>query len=522
MDRRLIAGALGLLLAGCAMARSGMPAGARPAPVEVGEVDALPPIGDAVAQTYAQRDAATHRAGQSPESPPFDDPPPPSASLPPGRPAPFADRTTGSPRLQAPPASGRPEDRPADPRPAPFADRPPAGPRPQSSSPEPAPAAAPSAPSEPTTDPVAGPPPSPFAASASAPAKEPTSDPQVRAASAPATPSESPGVKGVPAAANGKAATVGTEVITVRQVYAAMIEKRDKIDPQQWSNPAFKKQVFASTLNGLIDRALLVQAAKKRIKEIKQFNVGVDKEWVDHELPPLLREYKVTNIHELKRELSAKGRSLEQMREDYRLSILAHEFLFTQLKDKLHVDFPEMYDYYNKNKSKYHRPAQIVWHEIEVDIAKCPSRADARARADTILDRLGKGDDFARLASTASHGATAKEGGRWVTAPGGSASSDINAALAGLAPGQTSAVIEVPGSFHIVRLESRRDAGIAPFPEVQDQIKEAIFSEKRTKSIESVIATLRAKTVITTLFDNPNFDPSAVRTGTGPATPTRR
>ncbi len=115
-------------------------------------------------------------------------------------------------------------------------------------------------------------------------------------------------------------------------------------------------------------------------------------------MPPLLREHGVANIHELKRKYAKEGRSLDQVREDFRLSILATEFLQVQIKDKLKVSHPEAYEYYNANKEKYRRPAQVVWREIEVDIAKCASRARARPARERVLDRLRKGDDFARLA----------------------------------------------------------------------------------------------------------------------------
>ena len=534
MDRRLIAGMLGLLVAGCAMSRSGMPVGRQAEPVAVGEVDALPPIGDSVARTYAQRDAATRRAGQAPESPAIDDPPPPKprTSVPPGRPAPFADRSPDSPRIQAEPAAGAADG----PRPAPFADQVPSGPRPQSPAPktgrrdppsdsaasQPAPAPGPSeAPSAsvatvPDSTPTPGAPPSPFAASAPVVAKDATGDTQVQPTSAVAPSTEPAEGKSVIAAMNGKAATVGTEIITERQLRAALALTKEKVsNPEQWNDPAFKKQVFDHTLKSLIDRALLVQAAKKKIKDLKMFNDAVDKDWTDRELPPMLREYNVTNIHELKRKMASMGKSLDQVREDYRLSILAREYLGMQIKDKLHVSFPEMYDYYNENREKFHRSAQVVWREIEIEIAKCPSRAEAKGpRRTAVVDRLRKGGDFARLARAASHGATAKQGGKWETAPGGSANPEINAALAALAPGQVSGVIEAPGSFHILRLESKREAGIAPFPDVQDQIKETLFVRRANKLQDELLASLRAKTVITTIFDPPASDPSAVRTTT--------
>ncbi len=366
-----------------------------------------------------------------------------------------------------------------------------------------------------------GAPPSPFA---DPPPKEATDapiDPQVRTtsgdlpAAAPKGSSKADVAKApAPSAANKTAATVGTEIITLRQVYAALIDKKERY-AEVWKKgtASDKEKIFQITLNGLIDRALLVQAAKKKIKDMKAFYNDIDRVWTDTELPPLLREYGVTNIHELKRKLAGMGRSLDQMREDYRQSTLAREYMGVQIKDKLHVSLPEMTKYYDENREKFRRPAEVVWREVEVDIRKCASRAEARARADEILARIQKGDDFARLAKAVSHGPTAKDGGHWKTAPGSSSNPDINAALANLAAGQNSGVIEAPGSFHIVHVDSKREAGIAPFYEVQDQIKEDLTVEKGNRAAEDLLNTLRSKTVVSTIFDSPDFDPSAVRTG---------
>ncbi|HEY2157831.1 MAG TPA: peptidyl-prolyl cis-trans isomerase [Isosphaeraceae bacterium] len=549
MDRRLIVCLLGLCLAGCALSRSGMPTGKKaqqPKPVEMGEVDSLPPVGESLARTYAERDAATRRAGQAPETVPDDDPAPapaPPANLPPGRPAPFAGRASASPRIQAEAPSRTPA-----PRPAPFADQVPAGPRPQSPSagPAPAPVAPPSSPAPadpaptsapapapltptsaisapapaPGPEPMPGAPPSPFADSPPKKDPEAPTDPQVRLTSGgpPSTPpaanKTATKTEAAPSAANKTAATVGTEIITLRQVYAALIEKKERY-AEIWKkgSPADKEKIFQITLNGLIDRALLVQAAKKKIKDMKAFNNDIDRVWTDTELPPLLREYGVSNIHELKRKLATMGRSLDQMRDDFRQSTLAREFMGVSIKDKLHVSLPEMTKYYDENRERFRRPAEVVWREVEVDIRKCASRAEARARADAILERVRKGDDFARLAKAASHGATAKDGGRWKTAPGGSANPDINAALASLAAGQTSGVIEAPGSFHVVHVDSKREAGVAPFHEVQDQIKEELTIQKGNAAADALLTSLRSKTVVTTIFDTPDLDPSAARTG---------
>jgi len=536
MDRRLKAGLLGMMIAGCAQARSGMPPSRLAPPGPVGQVDSFEPIAETINRAAPPGDPASRRAGLS--AAPATLPPMPDASpvpaaaeagpppMPEGRPAPLADRMEGMPRVQAAPRNGRPEGEPEVARPSPFRDRAPAGPRPQSASPpggpEPAPptVAGPSpTPPAPTDDPAPEMP-SPAAAVA------PTTDPAVAQASATApAPGPDPVAEvPVPAAASGQAATVGGEIITVHQVKVAMAEQREKVPPEQWRDPRVQKAVFDSTLTNLIERSLIIQAAKKKMKDPKAlptFFEAVDRAWAEHEMPPLLRKYGVANVHELKLELAKRGKSIDTIREDFRLDVLAHEFLMTAIQHKLTAPLPEKWKYYGDHLKDYDRPAQVVWREIEVDIKKCANRDEALRRATAIAARLAKGEDFAALARGESHGATARDGGKWETVPGGSAVPEINEALASLAPGRDSGVIEAPGGFHIVRVESRRDAGPARFDEVQDAIKAKILEEKRRKLTGAFLAQLREKTTITTIFDPPATepepdagpDPQAVRAG---------
>ena len=51
-------------------------------------------------------------------------------------------------------------------------------------------------------------------------------------------------------------------------------------------------------------------------------------------------------------------------------------------------------------------PAQITWRELVVEVAKNKGRAEAKKKADALLEKLRRGEDFARLARTDSDGLT--------------------------------------------------------------------------------------------------------------------
>jgi parvulin-like peptidyl-prolyl isomerase len=482
MDRRLIAGTLGLLISGCALSRSEMPAGVeRPtgpnAPVDL--TSALPGLNQSNNRAGAPADPMARRISQKPASPAPDgrvlaDAPP---SIPDNRPAPTSPKDLGAPQPPVLPKFEQPPVLPqAAPPPVTQADEPPKLP--------------PTAVAE----------------------AKPVLDPAVLPASGSNPPEPVREIRD-PGSSNGEVATVGHEVITYRQVEDAMRERKAKIPPDQWEKPEVKQAIFGSALENLIQRSLLCQAARKKIKDMKGFNEAMDKQWVEHELPPLLREYGVQNIHQLRAQIAAQGRSLDQMREDYRLLNLAQFHLSMKVKPKLEPKLPEKYKYYSEHLSKFDRPAQVVWREIEIDIAKCADRAEAKRKAEAILVRLQKGEDWGKIARAESHGATARDGGRWSTAPNSHALPDINEPLSNLPEGRFTKVIEVPGAFHIIGVESRRPAGPAGFDEVQTEIERTLTEQKMMALCQEEVESLRSKTVVTTVFDQPKTDPSAIRTG---------
>ena len=115
-----------------------------------------------------------------------------------------------------------------------------------------------------------------------------------------------------------------------------------------------------------------------------------------------------------------------------------------------------------------------------VEVDKHKSREEARQKADALLEKLSRGDDFAKLARAESDGPTSSrnEGGLMQTTPGSYAVKPINDALDSLPIGQLSGVLEGPDSFHILKVENRRPAGPASFEEVQDKIKPMLESQK--------------------------------------------
>ncbi len=234
----------------------------------------------------------------------------------------------------------------------------------------------------------------------------PRSDPAVRLASHRAGSEPELAISRNWKEAGRAAARVGNDVITQHDLVLVLKEEWQRRGAGQGLPPSEQQnaKVYLAkiVLANMIEESLLVQEAKREIKNPKQLNhlnEVADKFWRDEELPPLLRRHMVETEAQLKRTYADSGRSLDASRQRWRQSFIAHVFLQQKVADKQKVELPEMLKYYNEHlhDKQFDRPALLTWREIEIEKGRHPSPAHARNKADILLARLQHGDDFAKL-----------------------------------------------------------------------------------------------------------------------------
>ncbi|WZO99214.1 peptidyl-prolyl cis-trans isomerase [Isosphaeraceae bacterium EP7] len=465
MDRRLATVLLALsTMSGCAQSRSAMPG-----PLKQGgssaEMGELTPIQNAIQGEFRTA---------------------------PGRTAPGATAVVASPTPAPLEAVQAPAPMPAEPLAAAAEPLPPLGPEPTAAAPLPD-AKTSMSPVDPAVVPTSAPPEAsataiPSATEAAVVMKQPKID-----------------LEGI-FPAGGPAARVGDEIITMHELNTLITERLLAVSAEQRPPPEQMREIGAMILKEMIERNMVLQETKRELKSPKQkeaFKEYARKIWSEEELTPLLAKYKAVDEPELKQKLKEGGKSLDDMYETFRQNLLYQTTLRQKLAGKMKVDLPEMQAYYNAHLASYEQPALITWREVVVDTTKFPDRATAKAKAEALLDRLTKGEDFAKLATAESQGVTASKGGLWETSPGGYLIGPVNDALERLPLNQISPILEAPDSLHIVRVESRRAAGPRPFSEVYKSIHRTVFEEKVKVLSTAYIDDLKSRTLIWTIFDPP-------------------
>jgi peptidyl-prolyl cis-trans isomerase D len=138
---------------------------------------------------------------------------------------------------------------------------------------------------------------------------------------------------------------------------------------------------------------------------------------------------------------------------------------------------------YERDKQRYTGlEKQVRARHILVKLetgANDEAKAKARAKADALLVRTRKGEDFARLATQSSDDAvTAKKGGDLGFNPKGRMVKPFDEAQFAMKPGQISDVVESPFGYHIIKVEAVRE-GDVPLDEAKRELGEKLYRDSR-------------------------------------------
>lgn len=129
------------------------------------------------------------------------------------------------------------------------------------------------------------------------------------------------------------------------------------------------------------------------------------------------------------------------------------------------------------------------------------TREDARKKSQLLLDRVRKGEDFAKLAKENSEDPGSKDnGGEYDFFGRGVMVVPFEEAAFALKPGEVSGLVETQFGFHIIKLEARRTAPPpAGNPKVLKKITEVLKQEKLEALIDEIAD--KSPVVVPEVFD---------------------
>jgi peptidyl-prolyl cis-trans isomerase C len=171
---------------------------------------------------------------------------------------------------------------------------------------------------------------------------------------------------------------------------------------------------------------------------------------------------------------------------------LAQEYLAKVVLADLKVSEDEMKKYYKEHEKEFLLTETVKARHIFIQLSSKATEAEkvaARKKAEDILARLKKGEDFAKVAAESSDDAdTAKKGGALgLLTPGKTNSEEFEKAAFALKTGDTSEIVQSPFGFHIIKADEKTEKRTATLDESKSYIEAMLRKELEQKKGEAFV-----------------------------------
>src|SRR6185437_10049933 len=166
------------------------------------------------------------------------------------------------------------------------------------------------------------------------------------------------------------------------------------------------------------------------------------------------------------------------------------------------VSDADIQQYYQQHISNYQVDAQVKVRNILISVNSQDAKADAaaKAKAQSILDQLHHGADFAKLAKEDSDDPGSKaQGGELGWIKHGATVPAFDKAAFALQPGQTSGLVRSQFGYHIIQVEAKQPAHTKPLDEVKADITATLTRQHEQQQEQNYAQKLAAEAAKTSL-----------------------
>jgi len=169
--------------------------------------------------------------------------------------------------------------------------------------------------------------------------------------------------------------------------------------------------------------------------------------------------------------------------EDFKKITLIGQLLGKEIESKTKVTDQDVKDYYEKHKEDFAPVSQIRMSLILVKTEE---------EAKKILERLNKGEDFAKVAKKSSINlSSAKNGGDLGYLSRGQMTPELEAAAVRLKTGEISEPLKTQSGYQIIKVTDKKIGKVVEFERVKNFISQHLSAEKQKEVFDSYIESLK-------------------------------
>jgi peptidyl-prolyl cis-trans isomerase D len=233
-----------------------------------------------------------------------------------------------------------------------------------------------------------------------------------------------------------------------------------------------REQILVDKVQDVITSGVHVSEADAR-ERYRFENEKVNLAFVKFDAPAFLQQVDVTDA-----EVQAYyDKHQDTLRDPDRVRIEYVQYPADKWLEQADVSDAQIKEYYDAHVDEYSKPEEVHARHILLKMdpqADDGFKAEVRKKADEVLAKVKAGEDFAALAKQYSEDSTAADGGDLGSFGRGKMVKPFEDAAFALAPGATSEIVESPFGLHIIKVESKEEAGTKPLDAVRGEIAAAL------------------------------------------------
>ncbi len=238
----------------------------------------------------------------------------------------------------------------------------------------------------------------------------------------------------------------------------------------------------------LIKEKLLLSEAKKE-------GVVVRDGEIDSRLEEL--KAKLGTDEKFQLQLSKENLTEEGLKKRMRERMLVRKLIDFRIGGKIGMlSEEEGREFFEGNKDKFVEPERVEMRQIMVEVKGEGKWLEAKKKIEDIYAHLLKGEDFSTLAKKYSDGPFRDRGGNLGFINRMGLLPEFEKAISTLQVGEISEIIRTETGFHVIKLESRKDARQREFSEVRTEIENYLYRLKVEEALSKWIEELKEKAYI--------------------------
>ncbi|HEX4956126.1 MAG TPA: peptidyl-prolyl cis-trans isomerase [Thermoanaerobaculia bacterium] len=245
----------------------------------------------------------------------------------------------------------------------------------------------------------------------------------------------------------------------------------------------------AEVLRSIFEEMLLLSRAD-------QLSLRTSASEIEAMLDEIQQANNFTSRDELKQAVTASGQTWEAFREQLEKNQRIQEVIGREVSSRIKLEEDDLRIYYRDHSEQFTIPEERRLVEVVVLDSSSLDDGAKKALADELSRRMNAGEAPATLvAETAGRGETSGVIDLdWV--PKGDLDPTLEAAIAGLKPGQASQPVSARGGLHVLQLVDLRPARLRGFDEVKEEISHRERSRRFEKEFPVYLKELEAKSYV--------------------------